>query len=652
MGILIGPKTKNLVELQKLELKVPSFSYIPADKIAEADEVAKKIDQELNAKSYAVRSSALIEDSKEKSFAGQFKTVLDVKPEDLPKAIKAVIEDAKEVLKGDLSLFSVLIQEFISPDYSGVCFTRNPINGREMVIEYHRGIGEELVSGRIKPEKIELYWHQEVGQALPNLPKAIHAFKKIEQHFDFPQDIEFCIKDGVWYFLQARPITTLDAQNYQESLYLDKKLPKTHPFYYEKTEIAEIAARPCQVTQDILDLIYKANGPIQKVYAKYGIKYSEKNLLKIIGNELYANREEELKTLMPAYSYLKSPNLVPKIASLKGLWTSIKNAVQLTKLNLNNVPTLLDQLKTQLANPTEPTTLQDFLRHFLETYELVFEVNLLTGKAFNHLEKVLFTDKNKISEILVSGETFLKPNLDFQTNFNPKHLIGNSLDVSDESPFVFKTSKTPHNSSLNSWWDSLSSLRKETLKNPIKDAITLNHLREMSRWLVVKNISILRKLLNNLASNFEQKKLIYWATLDELFSAPIETECKKRKKDFDAFSSFNFPSLLSNRPIEKQFELKTLSPGTAQGPILTEKMLEDHKGKCILYTKNLEPSLTKYFYRIDAILSENGSMLSHLAIIAREEKIPVIANFSLENSKIELGRTIKIATDPPLIEKK
>ena len=64
--------------------------------------------------------------------------------------------------------------------------------------------------------------------------------------------------------------------------------------------------------------------------------------------------------------------------------------------------------------------------------------------------------------------------------------------------------------------------------------------------------------------------------------------------------------------------------------------------KLFLYTEILSPSLTKYFDRIDGIVSENGGLLSHLAIVAREKNIPVIIGFSLSNSVLKLGDPVQI----------
>lgn len=72
-----------------------------------------------------MRSSALTEDGNISSMAGQFQTKLSITENQLEQALLEIIEDAESKLK-NLSLFSVIIQEFIEVDYSGVCFTRNP----------------------------------------------------------------------------------------------------------------------------------------------------------------------------------------------------------------------------------------------------------------------------------------------------------------------------------------------------------------------------------------------------------------------------------------------------------------------------------------------------------------------------------------------
>ncbi len=105
----------------------------------------------------AVRSSAVGEDT-ERSFAGQFHTVLNVAPEDLFDAYKEVImarfmPEVMHYLGPDVELDShpvaAGVQEMIDAEVSGVAYTRDPIGGCSdcQVIAAVEGLGERLVSG-------------------------------------------------------------------------------------------------------------------------------------------------------------------------------------------------------------------------------------------------------------------------------------------------------------------------------------------------------------------------------------------------------------------------------------------------------------------------------------------------------------------------
>jgi pyruvate,water dikinase len=62
----------------------------------------------------------------------------------------------------------------------------------------------------------------------------------------------------------------------------------------------------------------------------------------------------------------------------------------------------------------------------------------------------------------------------------------------------------------------------------------------------------------------------------------------------------------------------------------------------IIYTKNLVPTLAKYFKKINGIIAENGSLLSHLAIVARENRIPVMINVDIHKLKLKIGDKVNM----------
>lgn len=197
---------------------------------------------------FAVRSNFSSEDSGEHSFAGQFLTRLNVKREKVKEAVQEVFAsyagslDYKEKanrgkaeydLKQQGKAETVLIQEMLFPEKSGVLFTKNPKGIlSEMVVVLGQGLGDKVVEDQ---ENVLTYHYfpgeclyqeghgqsclSEQAQESPGLGLDEEELKtlftlgeRIEELFQKPMDIEFAIEKGKIYILQARAITTLDMQ--------------------------------------------------------------------------------------------------------------------------------------------------------------------------------------------------------------------------------------------------------------------------------------------------------------------------------------------------------------------------------------------------------------------------------------------------------
>jgi pyruvate, water dikinase len=205
----------------------------------------------------AVRSSATTEDLATASFAGQQDTYTNIKGNnELIKAVKrcfaslytarAVYYRHKKGFEKADALLAVVVQRMVNSDKSGVMFTRNPITQEEeMIIEAVFGLGEGIVSGKVKPD------HYVVDKELKIKSKKIANKKlaivrmasgkekeaklteekskqrvltdaeivslanvglKIEEHYKVPQDIEFAVDAGEIYIVQSRPVTTLEVK--------------------------------------------------------------------------------------------------------------------------------------------------------------------------------------------------------------------------------------------------------------------------------------------------------------------------------------------------------------------------------------------------------------------------------------------------------
>ena len=181
-------------------------------------------------KSYAVRSSATKEDLAEFSFAGQYKTFLNTKgaEEIAGKVIECyrsmfdktgISYIATNRIDPDDLAMAVVIQEMVDSDISGICFTVNPVTGNDkvMLIEAVKGLGENIVSGRVNPEqygydRYEMKAIEGNGTLVSSdmLEKIGRTFSDIQLHFGYPCDIEFAVKDGELFLLQSRSITKIN----------------------------------------------------------------------------------------------------------------------------------------------------------------------------------------------------------------------------------------------------------------------------------------------------------------------------------------------------------------------------------------------------------------------------------------------------------
>ncbi len=178
---------------------------------------------------FAVRSSALSEDSAQASFAGEFETVLNVRTDkEIQEAIYTVFESRQsERVKAysfvqdieETHQIAVVIQLMVPSEISGVLFTADPITGsfENMIGNYVHGLGEQLVSGKANAYNFKFRRPKGKYDGPDEFKKyAFNLYQyaaKLEKELGSPQDIEWTVAKGKLYLLQARPITTLTSGN-------------------------------------------------------------------------------------------------------------------------------------------------------------------------------------------------------------------------------------------------------------------------------------------------------------------------------------------------------------------------------------------------------------------------------------------------------
>ena len=253
---LAGGKGRTLARLYRAGYPVPDgFIILPA--AFAGDELTSEAWAQVQARlarmrrddkdgSFAVRSSAVSEDSALASFAGEFETVLDVRTdEEIRQAIHVVRRSrnsARVQAYGQAQTFiaaqgleeteheiAIVVQRLIRADFSGVLFTTDPVTGdlMQMTGNFVQGLGEALVSGQANPRTFTLARPKGTYSGPAELDRLARALYRnacrLEKELGGPQDIEWAVAGRRLYILQSRPITTLggykaDTAEWNDSL--------------------------------------------------------------------------------------------------------------------------------------------------------------------------------------------------------------------------------------------------------------------------------------------------------------------------------------------------------------------------------------------------------------------------------------------------
>lgn len=223
----------------------------------------KKLSPPLKKSLVAVRSSATAEDLPGASFAGQQATYLNIKGENnLLQSVKecwaslftarAIFYRAQNNISTKNVKISVIVQKMVQSDVSGVMFSIDPVtnNKDRIVIESVWGLGEMIVQGSVVPDtynvqkgtfailskevsdqsiqlikdgletkevKVPEKWREKQKISDDEIIALAKLANKLQEHYYFPQDIEWAKEGRNLYIVQTRPVTTVDKYKSQET---------------------------------------------------------------------------------------------------------------------------------------------------------------------------------------------------------------------------------------------------------------------------------------------------------------------------------------------------------------------------------------------------------------------------------------------------
>lgn len=292
---VLGSRDPKLFEEVSMKIRrLIEESNIPNDVASDIIESYTKLCARLGmAKvSVAIRSSATAEDLPGASFAGQQETYLNVEGEEevLSKVKKcwsslftprAIFYRQEKGIDHDKVLMSVIVQKMVNAKAAGVMFTIHPTTGEEkIVIEGSWGLGESVVSGSITPDiyvvdkktldiidkriaekpfelvrdpitgktvKRDVQLERKMAPCLRDeeIKRLAELAIKIEQHYKYPQDIEWAIDNDLEFpenvfILQSRPETVWSLRRGGPPTMVEK----TQEIYQRKVVVKGLPASP------------------------------------------------------------------------------------------------------------------------------------------------------------------------------------------------------------------------------------------------------------------------------------------------------------------------------------------------------------------------------------------------------------------------
>jgi rifampicin phosphotransferase len=370
---------------------------------------------------FSVRSSSTLEDMAQAAFAGQHDTFLNcVGVEMILEKVKAcflslwheraVAYRMRQGFDHHQAAMAVVVQKMVFCDVAGVGFSVNPLNGslQQMVVNANYGLGESVVGGEGEVDHLVLdkrtgsVLESHIGaktrkvvsksgggtveEELPpregsasclepkKLQELAQILLKVEDHYRFPQDIEWGFKEGRLHLLQSRPITAIPPRwTRDESA---ERFPNVlTPLAWDFVEAG---------FHQSLNFSFKRMGlpPFKgKWFARHGYTiYGNQNAV-----ELYGRRD---------------PFPLPSLDALRGMIPLLRDnfgwVQELPVLWMRDLDHYLMRIGSFMAEPLEGKTLPELWAYILEVNRLGTEyflpniaISLTQGSLYRFLLKFL-----------------------------------------------------------------------------------------------------------------------------------------------------------------------------------------------------------------------------------------------------------------------
>jgi len=588
-------------------------------------EIAKAISadfKKLGARYVAVRSSATAEDGATAAWAGQLESYLNTTENDVLDKVKhcwaslftprAIFYRFEKGLHETKISVAVVVQKMIESEVSGIAFSVHPVTEdyNQLIIEAGFGLGEAIVSGQVTPDS---------------------------------------------YVVEKEPRNILDVNisTQERALYRGKNGGN------EWTNIPEPKASSQVLTKDqILEL----SELILKIENHYGFPCDIEWAYE--AEKFYIVQSRPITTLSKKDSTLQAKEGYPVVYGNEKLkWVKFMERKRTPFIYFPFV-----EIEAQIMPKICGFRFFHHLYKWSGNTGVHFRVADEFVKCDEHFLKLIKAHDPRIKEWAKKGheaekradewlKTFSKKPIPFSLEkFNDfyKDFTDILLYTATMAYLVLSTIDTE--------------LTKGATRKEFEEVLSIYEpLRNTSKYPELERI-VLNAWFNELGKKYALDPLfVHFMTPDEIRNLEVKginsEELKKRKDwslfwndiesnvimwDFDHSYSKEIPVLEEYVEATNTLKGNTAFPGKAKGVVRIVNMLEDVKEfnqGDILVSLNTNPDLVPVIKKAGAIVTDEGGIMCHAAIVSREFKIPCVIGTKIATKVLKDGDMVEVDAD-------
>jgi rifampicin phosphotransferase len=584
------------------------------------------------------RSSSVVEDSAESSMAGQFDSVIGITGIDaFATAVEKVLASRERAGAADQPI-AVLVQPLIDPAYGGIMFGVDPVTGRSdrRVVSTVLGGPEPLVSGEVdgsryllEPDGTVLEFDANDGPPLERSHlRALAALSEdCKRVFGGPQDNEWAIgKDGQLWLLQSRPVTTEVRGVPRGPVYGPGPVAETFPEPLSELE-CDLWVPPLR--EAVREAVLLAGMATEKEVASTEVVVSVGGHvaidLRLAGEITPPRTVGQRLNPIPAARKVRQAWRVGRLRS--AMPALAEHLCDKVDQDLERVPALADMTSRQLIALLHRSRV---ILRALHAHEIL--MGMLTDTGRNRM-----TGASVALRVLAEAR---------QDGLSDKAILSRSpVVLALCAPKVAPSPELPAEAST-------MNLGGDT-ENSNDNGILREALRLRVRWIQELSGRAAWTLGERLAATdgLTRPSLIRHMSLEH-----VEAVVTKRAvvlPDLVATHEHDF-----GQPLPAWFQLSDLGKpiraqhtdevgggtgaggGSAIGPVTYDGA--DPPVGSVLVTTTLTPGLAPLLPRLAGIVAETGSVLSHLAILAREAGIATVVGYAGATSDLPEGAVVEV----------